>query len=121
VARIPVWLLLAASFSPAWKDAESRFALLTRVQAKMRRIVPRFPDYTCAEVITRSVSRGTASRVDYMDRVRLEVAVVRGQELFAWPGAARGGIAIVPARPPADRYRRWPPRCKRTTPSVRPG
>jgi hypothetical protein len=88
LARVAVWLSLAAFLCTAQPDAASRIALLARVHAKMGNAMARFPNYTCNESITRWSSSGTPLRCEYMDRLRLEVAVVGGRELFSWPGAA---------------------------------
>ena len=45
-------------------------------------------DYTCTELITRSISDGAPRRVRTLDRFRLQVAVIGGKERFAWPTAA---------------------------------
>lgn len=52
----------------------------------MAQILQRQPDYTCTETVerTRQAVGGTA-RVE--DTLRLEVALVDGKEMFAWPGS----------------------------------
>ncbi len=54
----------------------------------MRGAQARINDYTCTELITRSISDGTPLRVRTLDRFRLQVAVIGGRERFSWPGAA---------------------------------
>ena len=66
---------------------ETSAALLARARQSMRQALARLPDYTCIETITRSISDGNPPRPVTLDRVRLQVAVVRGNELFSWPGA----------------------------------
>jgi hypothetical protein len=80
-------LILAADFQ-SYQDEESRAALLRRVIETMRHALARMPDYTCTEFITRSVGDGTPLRVRTLERLRLQVAIVGGKELFSWPGAA---------------------------------
>lgn len=46
----------------------------------------RTPDYTCLETIERS---GVFQHVHMLDRIRVEVALVSGRELFSWPGAEK--------------------------------
>jgi hypothetical protein len=54
----------------------------------MRDALARMPNYTCTENITRSIGDGTPLRVRTLERLRLQVAMVGGKELFSWPGAA---------------------------------
>lgn len=60
--------------------------LLATVREHMERVVAVLPGYTCTETVTRRTYwRG---HLGLIDRVRLEVAVVGGDEIFSWPGAA---------------------------------
>ncbi len=74
-------LLVAAPFLPA-QDA----GLLPRIRAKMSDILLRQPDYTCTETIERT-SQTPGGRSILEDTLRLEVALVEGKEMFAWPGS----------------------------------
>ena len=74
-------LLVAAPFLPA-QDA----GLLPRIRAKMSDILLRQPDYTCTETIERT-SQTVGGRTRVQDTLRLEVALVDGKEMFAWPGS----------------------------------
>jgi hypothetical protein len=87
-ARAAVYLLLARALCPAQPEADFGRTLLMRVHANTRKALARFPNYTCTEVISRSISSSTPARSEYVDRLRLEVAVLGNRELFAWPGAA---------------------------------
>jgi len=60
--------------------------LLPRIRQKMTAVLMRQPNYTCTETIerTRQVV-GNHSRIE--DTLRLEVALVDGKEMFAWPGS----------------------------------
>ena len=61
---------------------------LVRIKQGMRRELERVVNITCLEVIDRSrVTRSGAVR--RTDTIRLEVALVEGKELFAWPGSER--------------------------------
>lgn len=52
----------------------------------MAEILERQPNYTCIQTIERSTQwTGSHTRMD--DTLRLEVALVDGKELFAWPGS----------------------------------
>jgi hypothetical protein len=60
----------------------------------------RLPDYTCLQTIRRMERRIPARRFELMDTLRLEVALIGGNELFSWPGATafddKDGLQIVP-------------------------
>jgi len=81
-------LLLLAVVCQGRQDEASRTALLSRVLGTMRHAIARMPDYTCTENITRSIGGGTPLRVRTLERLRLQVAIIGGKELFSWPGAA---------------------------------
>ncbi|MBZ5633482.1 MAG: hypothetical protein LAO55_10185 [Acidobacteriia bacterium] len=76
------WILLVAAPLLPLQGAD----LLPRIREKMAQILQRQPDYTCTETVerTRQAVGGTA-RVE--DTLRLEVALVDGKEMFAWPGS----------------------------------
>jgi hypothetical protein len=61
--------------------------LLERVRTQMASNLARLPDYTCLQTIQRMERRIPARRFELMDTVRLEVALIGGNELFSWPGA----------------------------------
>src|ERR1039458_8306356 len=88
--RLAAWalLLVLAVVCQGHQDEEARTALLSRVLGTMRHAIARMPDYTCTENITRSIGGGTPLRVRTLERLRLQVAIIGGKELFSWPGAA---------------------------------
>jgi hypothetical protein len=47
------------------------------------------PNYTCVETIERSSRAKLTNKLKIVDTLRMEVALVDGQELFAWPGAKK--------------------------------
>ncbi|MCU1335554.1 MAG: hypothetical protein JWO19_1135 [Bryobacterales bacterium] len=59
---------------------------LPRIRERMTDVLLRQPNYTCTETIerTRQVA-GNHARIE--DTLRLEVALVDGKEMFAWPGS----------------------------------
>ena len=60
--------------------------LLPHIREKMAEILVRQPNYTCTETIERTrQSSGSHSKIE--DTLRLEVALVDGKEMFAWPGS----------------------------------
>jgi hypothetical protein len=62
-------------------------ALLARVRAHMLDTLARQPNYTCLETVERSNRTGKEKEFRLQDTVRLEVALVNGKEMFAWPGS----------------------------------
>jgi len=70
------------------EDVAFRAALLSRVRSTMRLALARMPNYTCTETIARSTGNGMPFQVDTLERLRLQVALIGGRELFSWPGAA---------------------------------
>src|SRR5581483_11435020 len=59
---------------------------LSAIREKMSAILLRQPDYTCLETVERTEQSG-ANRSRVEDTLRLEVALVEGKEMFAWPGS----------------------------------
>jgi len=75
-------ILLAASPLLPGQGSE----LLPRIREKMTGILLRQPDYTCTETVERA-RQAVGSRERIEDTLRLEVALVDGKEMFAWPGS----------------------------------
>jgi len=79
--RNAVILLAAALCMPASADD-----VLPRIREKMATVLLRQPNYTCTETVERSQQVvGSHARIE--DTLRLEVALVDGTEMFAWPGS----------------------------------
>jgi hypothetical protein len=57
------------------------------VRAAAAQDLRRLPDYTCAMNIERLGRSKPSDRFDRLDSLRLEVALVAGEEMFAWPGS----------------------------------
>ncbi len=81
--------VVAAGVCLAQDGVEASALALARIKARMAENLTRLPNYTCTQVIERSVRRARSRKFELLDTVRLEVAVVEGKELFAWPGAGR--------------------------------
>lgn len=64
-------------------------ALLERIRTRMASNLARTPNYTCVETIERAVRQNAKQEFRTMDRLRLEVALVEGKEMYSWPGAGR--------------------------------
>jgi hypothetical protein len=59
---------------------------LARIQRQMTAELKRLPNYTCLETIER-YSAAEGRKVKPYDRIRINVAIVEGKELYSWPGA----------------------------------
>src|SRR5690349_6693757 len=77
-----VLILFAAALCMPAQDT----AFLSRVRAQMADVLLRQPNYTCTETVERTHQEG-GNRERVEDTLRLEVALVDGKELFAWPGS----------------------------------
>lgn len=62
---------------------------IARIKTRMRENLSQLPNYTCTETIERSQRGAKSRRFKLVDTIRLEVALVSGKELFAWPGAGK--------------------------------
>ncbi|MGH9665170.1 MAG: hypothetical protein ACRD9L_12160, partial [Bryobacteraceae bacterium] len=62
---------------------------LSRIKRRMAGNLQHEPDYTCVETIERSQRLKPSRRFELLDVLRLEVALVSGTEMFAWPGAGK--------------------------------
>ncbi len=63
--------------------------LLGRIRAHMAGILHHAPNYTCLETMERTQRLGPARQFSMKDTLRLEVALVDGKEMFAWPGSKK--------------------------------
>ena len=60
---------------------------LELIRDQMAENLARAPNYTCLQTVERARRPNTKSGFRTVDRLRLEVALVAGKEMFAWPGA----------------------------------
>ena len=78
--------------------------LLSRAQTRISLFLDRQPDFTCVQTVERSVSAPIAAgrrpadcgellprnlKLQWRDRLRFDIAVIGGEELFSWPGDDR--------------------------------
>ena len=64
-------------------------ALIARARRVVGRMLIRLPNYTCLETLERTERAAGEKKFRMLDRVRVEVAFVNGEELYAWPGSPR--------------------------------
>src|SRR5271170_3680195 len=77
------WGILAAQEIPA------ETIQLARIRDRMVAQLRQQPNYTCIETVERSARPGAKKNFQLKDTLRLEVALVDGREMFAWPGAKK--------------------------------
>jgi hypothetical protein len=87
-------VLLAAAVAAAQQVPESRpdvdpILLLGRAKNKMSAALRGMPNYTCLQTIERSKRLPKRRKFELIDVLRLEVGLVEGKELFAWPGSGK--------------------------------
>lgn len=63
--------------------------LLARIRSHMTEVLRHVPNYTCVETMERTRRTGVTRQFQMRDTLRLEVALVEGKELFAWPGSKK--------------------------------
>jgi len=61
--------------------------LLAKIKLHMMETLTRQPNYTCLETVERSRRDASTHKYRLEDVLRLEVALVDGKEMFAWPGS----------------------------------
>jgi hypothetical protein len=62
---------------------------LTKIRTRMNFNLDHQPNYTCVETIERFSRPKTTHKLKVVDTLRLEVALVEGREMFAWPGSKK--------------------------------
>ena len=70
-------------------DLSPDLILLSKIKTQMAATLRKQPDYTCVQQIERSRRVIPRQRFELVDMLRLEVALVDGHELFAWPGSKK--------------------------------
>jgi len=79
---------LRAQYDPT-KPVTPELILIGRVQHVVSEMLRSMPNFTCVETIERSQRAPATKKYQLLDTIRLEVALVEGKELYAWPGSAR--------------------------------
>ena len=82
--------VLAGAVPPGGEPADpGESVLVARAIQAVRGMLRRLPDYTCLETLERSERKAHGTKFRLLDRVRLELAYVNGEELYAWPGSTK--------------------------------
>jgi hypothetical protein len=74
---------------PAKALVSPESVLLGRIRAHMHDVLSHIPNYTCVETMDRTRRLGPARQFQMQDTLRMEVALVEGKEMFAWPGSKK--------------------------------
>ncbi len=85
---IPKILTYWRTFSDIQRGEVSEAELVQQITAHMRDNVQRLPNYTCTETIERTTT-SPDGEIQQENTVRLEVALIGDDELFAWPGTTK--------------------------------
>jgi hypothetical protein len=80
-----VTVIIAVAFGVT-AQADTGMELLGRVRQHVRTSVAGLPNYTCQETMERSIY-APGGKIEFRERLRLEVLVTGTTELFAWPGS----------------------------------
>jgi len=85
------WLLFCFGLQAcqAQPELSPDLLLLSKIKIQIAQNLIRLPDYTCQQTTERSRRRMPDRKFELIDTVRLEVAMVEGNELYGWPGANR--------------------------------
>ena len=82
---------LAAAQEPydSMRPLKPETILLARIRSVVSGNLAHLPNFTCLQTIERSQRMPGAKRYRFLDNIRLEVALVEGKELYAWPGSPK--------------------------------
>ncbi|MEZ5404127.1 MAG: hypothetical protein R2729_30890 [Bryobacteraceae bacterium] len=87
VAAVAAAGVCAAQSEPSHPGIAPEVLRIARIKVRARENLEQLPNYTCTETIERSRRGAKSRRFRLTDTLRLEVALVGGKELYAWPGA----------------------------------
>ena len=89
MARVATAWALSATLLLAGETVTPDAIRLARIRYHMSQNLTQIPNYTCTQTIERSTRRAKGRKFQLIDTLRLEVALVNGNEMFAWPGSGR--------------------------------
>jgi len=82
----PILALLALGALCAADELPAHVLNLARIERQMTAELKRLPNYSCLETIDRYTA-AQGKKLRPYDRIRINVALVDGKELYSWPGA----------------------------------
>jgi hypothetical protein len=86
---VPAWLCALVVGSAQTPEIAPELLTLSRIKTVMTRTLSRQPNYTCVQQIERSNRKLPKRTFQLHDLLRIEVALVDGHEMYAWPGSKR--------------------------------
>ena len=89
LALVPMLWVAQQAQAPASPAVSPELLLLSKASLRMAQSLKRMPNYTCLETIERSQRLAKRRKFELIDVLRLEVGLVEGKELFAWPGSGK--------------------------------
>lgn len=84
--RIPLLLFLVLPAASAQTKPDE---LLKQIRARVSDSLARLPNYICRQTVERYVRVPDSKRYRLQDTLRLDVALIGGRELYAWPGSSK--------------------------------
>jgi hypothetical protein len=85
----PAAVLFAISLLSAQTPLSPALDALVKVRTRMNFNLEHQPNYTCVETVERSKRPKSNGKMKLLDVLRMEVALVDGREMFAWPGSKK--------------------------------
>jgi hypothetical protein len=82
-------ILLVVSCLRAQEPLSLDLDTLSKIRTRMLFNLKNQPNYTCVETIERSSRSRSTKQYRVIDTLRLEVALLDGHEMFAWPGSKK--------------------------------
>ncbi len=79
---------LATQYDPK-QPVTAELILFGRIRNVVDQMLRNMPNFTCVETIERSQRSPGTKKYQLIDTIRLEVALVEGKELYAWPGSTK--------------------------------
>src|SRR5262249_33508735 len=89
-------VFVASAATDKAKEADPN-ALLRQIRSRAAVHLSQLLNYTCREVVDRRLGRD--GKLNYLDTVEIEVALIRGEELFSMPGEDHFGERSIDELP----------------------
>ncbi len=86
---VAAWLVAMTAVPAQHGELAPELLTLARIKTSVAATLSRQPNYTCVQQIERSHRRLPKRKFELRDLLRIEVALVEGKEMFAWPGAGK--------------------------------
>jgi hypothetical protein len=93
--RSPAYALLILLAVLSAAELAGQSSIEAKIRAAAARLVINQPDFTCLQTIDRFEKRGQQRKFQHLDKIRLEVALINGQEMFSRPGAQQFDIENI--------------------------